>query len=262
MPARQVPKCIAHVQLRKDNMRVSRCVPALLLLLLTLAFSACGDDAEDSSGNAAPAEVNTVVTPAASTDVAQPSCDLTPSKTEGPFYFDAGMVRRDITEGKPGTPLLVSFRLVEAGSCAPIPDAFVDIWHTDAAGLYSGYRGQGDDGADTSGQTFLRGKQITDADGLAEFDTIYPGAYPGRTIHIHFKAYTDEQRLLTSQMHFPDEVTDVVLQSEPYSEHGPRSTTNESDRLVNDDSEDQALLGQVRQDGDGYHVALTIAVRR
>ena len=243
-------------------MRTSWYAAILLMFILSLAAVACGDDAEDSSGNAAPAEVNTAALPVAATDVPKPSCDPTPSKTEGPFYFDAGMVRRDITEGKPGTPLLVSFRLVEAGSCAPIPDAFVDIWHTDAAGLYSGYRGQGDDGADTSGQTFLRGKQITDADGLAEFDTIYPGAYPGRTIHIHFKAYTDEQRLLTSQMHFPDEVTDVVLQSEPYSEHGPRSTTNESDRLVSDDSEDQALLGQVRQDGDGYHVSLTIAVGR
>ena len=235
----------------------------VLVALSTLSLAVVGCDlaSRDDDSGSVPV-VSSATTDVRSTDVAQPSCDPTPSKTEGPFYFDAGHVRRDITEGKPGTPLLVSFRLVEAGSCAPIPDAFVDVWHTDAAGLYSGYRGQGDDGADTSGQTFLRGKQITDADGLAEFDTIYPGAYPGRTIHIHFKAYTDEQRLLTSQMHFPDEVTDVVLQSEPYSEHGPRSTTNESDRLVNDDSEDQALLGQVTQYEEGYKVALTIAVRR
>ena len=266
MPARQAPERVADVSLRKDKMRVFWYVPALLMLLLT--FSACGVDSSDSSDNTAPAEINTAAqlanpsVQAASTDASQPSCDITPSKTEGPFYFDAGHVRRDITEGKPGTPLLVAFRLVEAGSCVPISNAFVDIWHTDAAGLYSGYRGQGDDDIDTSGQTFLRGKQITDADGLAEFETIYPGSYPGRTIHIHFKAYTDERSLLTSQMHFPDDVTDIVFQSEPYVELGPRGTTNENDRVLNGDSSDQALLGQVTEDEDGYKVSLTVSVVR
>ena len=75
--------------------------------------------------------------------------------------------------------------MVEAGSCAPIGGASVDIWHTDAYGRYSGFRGPGDDGADTSGETFLRGTflrgtflqgtQVTDVDGLVEFETIYPG---------------------------------------------------------------------------------------
>ncbi len=234
----------------------------VIVALSTLSLVVVGCDLASRDDNSESVSVVSGATTDVRSAVSQPSCDLTPSKTEGPFYFDAGMVRRDITEGKPGTPLLASFRLVDADSCAPIPGAFVDIWHTDADGLYSGYRGQGDDGADTSGQTFLRGKQITDADGLAEFDTIYPGAYPGRTIHIHFKAYTDERRLLTSQMHFPDEVTDVVFQSDPYSEQGSRDTTNERDRLVSDDSEDQTLLGQVTQDGDGYHVSLTISVSR
>lgn len=243
------------------------------MLVLTLLVTACGVDSGDSSGNAGPAEANTAAQPAsdavqvASTGellagTTQPSCERTPSKTEGPFYFDAGHVRRDITEGKPGTPLLVEFKLVEAGSCAPVPDAFVDIWHTDADGLYSGYREQGDDRVDTSGQTFLRGKQMTDSDGLAEFETIYPGAYPGRTIHIHFKVYTDERRLLTSQMHFPDEVTDEIFQSEPYSSQSPRDTTNENDRVISGGSSDQALLGQVTSNGDGYRVSLTVGVAR
>ena len=81
---------------------------------------------------------------------------------------------------------------MEAGSCAPIAGAMVDIWHTDGYGRYSGFRGQGSDGADTTGETFLRGTQVTDGDGLVEFETIYPGWYPGRTAHIHFKAYTEE----------------------------------------------------------------------
>ena len=89
------------------------------------------------------------------------------------------------------TAVLVKLRLVEAGSCEPIRDAIVEIWHPDAAGQYSGYRGPGDNRADTSGETLLRGMQITDTNGNVEFVTIYPGWYPGRTVHIHFKAYRD-----------------------------------------------------------------------
>ena len=122
------------------------------------------------------------------------------------------------------TAVLVELQLVEAGSCEPIRDAVVDIWHPDPAGQYSGYRGPGDDGADTSGETFLRGMQITDANGLVEFVTIYPGWYPGRTVHVHIKAYTDQRSLVTSQMYFPDDITDIVYLAEPYSARGPRST--------------------------------------
>ena len=85
-------------------------------------------------------------------DEARSSGDVTPGQTEGPYYLDVGKVRRDITEGKPGTPLVVALRLVEAGSCEPIRGAFVDIWHTDAAGQYSGFRGQGDDGRTRRGR--------------------------------------------------------------------------------------------------------------
>ena len=81
--------------------------------------------------------------------------------------------------GKPGAPVLVALRLVEAGSCAPIPGALVDMWHTDAAGRYSGFPGQGSDGADTTGETFLRGTQVTDPDGLVEFETITLGGIRG-----------------------------------------------------------------------------------
>ena len=180
---------------------------------------------------------------------------ISPRQTAGPFYFDAGLVRRDITEGRPGAPLVVAFRLVHADSCQPIRDAVVDIWHADAVGQYSGYRGQGDDGTDTSGETFLRGIQVTDAEGLAEFDTIYPGSYSGRTVHIHFKAYTDERSFITSQLYFPDEATDVVFTGEPYASRGPRRTTNANDGIFNAD-----LLARVTHDADGYVASLTVGV--
>lgn len=255
----------------------------VLLLTLSLVVAACGVSSQGSvtDDGTAPARVQ-VTTSVADVEVGGPSeppakalettevlgeftgttCDITPLQTEGPYYFDVGEVRRDITEGKPGTPLLVAFYLVEAGSCVPIRDAVVDIWHTDADGQYSGYRGQGDDNTDTSGETFLRGRQITGADGLVEFESIYPGRYPGRTVHIHFKAYANGRSLVTSQMYFPDDITDIVYSAEPYSARGSRSTTNENDRLLNGDPINRGLMGHVTQNGDGYVVSLTVGVAR
>ena len=233
------------------------------LPVLALAVVACGRPAAGVP-TAAPTQESaaTTVVPVDAAGAAGAACDVTPRQTEGPYYFDIGQVRRDIAEGRPGTPLLVALRLVETGSCEPIPDATVDIWHADAAGQYSGYRGQGDDGIDTSGQTFLRGRQITDADGLVEFETIYPGWYPGRAVHIHFKAYADGRSLVASQMYFPDDITGIVYSAEPYSTRGHQGTTNESDRILTGSPANEALLGHVTPNGAGYVVSLTVGIGR
>lgn len=206
---------------------------------------------------ASPAQppTRTPASPTPVTSIAQPDCVITPQLTEGPFYFDVDLIRRDITEGKRGIPLRVAIRLVQATSCQPIGDAVVDVWHADAVGRYSGYGGQGDDNVDTTGETFLRGIQVTDADGLAEFETIYPGGYRGRTAHIHFKAYTSEQSFITSQLYFPDDTTDAVHLEEPYSTRDPRGTTNANDRLFRSD-----LLGHITHTAGGYVVSLTVGV--
>src|SRR5207247_1042724 len=88
------------------------------------------------------------------------SCVLAPEQTEGPYYIADEKLRRNITEGKPGTPLTLNLRVVEASTCKAIKGAVVDIWHADASGVYSGF-GQG-----SSNRTFLRGIQKTDAAGL------------------------------------------------------------------------------------------------
>ena len=192
--------------------------------------------------------------------VALVDCVQTPSQTEGPFYFDTGELRRDITEGLTGTPLLVSLRFVEAGSCEPIAGATVDIWHTDVYGQYSGYPDQGDEGADTTGETFLRGKQVTDLNGIAEFETIYPGWYPTRAVHIHFMAYTDEGRLVTSQLYFPDAVSEAVYQTEPYAARGPHRVTNDDDGIIPGDRAGNSLIGDVTANGGGYTISLSVGV--
>ena len=99
---------------------------------------------------------------------------LTPERTEGPYYIDDKLLRDDITEGKAGVPLELSVTVMDVTTCEPLVDAAVDIWHCDALGDYSAISGQGGND-DTSGETWLRGVQLTGTDGVATIATIYPG---------------------------------------------------------------------------------------
>jgi protocatechuate 3,4-dioxygenase beta subunit len=110
---------------------------------------------------------------------------------------------------------------VSASTCRPIPNALAEIWHADAAGVYSGYSEQG-----TAGQTFLRGLQTSDADGIVEFQTIYPGWYRGRTTHIHFKVHFGNQTLVTAQLYFPESLSSTIYTTiSPYSTRGGKDTS-------------------------------------
>src|SRR3954451_4763734 len=98
-------------------------------------------------------------TPTATTS--DDACILTPQAEEGPYYLDPKMLRAEVTEGKPGVPLALRLRVIEAGSCTLITGACVDIWHCDARGIYSVFPGQGDaHNIDQSDKTFLRVTQL------------------------------------------------------------------------------------------------------
>lgn len=183
-------------------------------------------------------------------------CVITPEVTEGPYYFDAALERTDITEGRPGLPMSVELQVVDGG-CRPIPRARVDIWHTDATGLYSGYA---QPGVSTEGETFMRGTQFTDDDGVVQFQTVYPGWYPGRTTHIHFKVFLDQASVLTGQIFFPDDVSDQVYASiAPYNERGQeRDTFNDDDRIAQRATD--ASVAAVEEGADGYRAQLIIGV--
>jgi len=208
-----------------------------------LAGSRCNDGAATTPTAASGTTTTSVA-------AANAACVLTPSMTEGPFYFDAGQIRRDITEGRPGAPLLLALEVVNAGTCSPIRDAVADIWHCDAGGLYSGYGSEG-----TAGERFLRGIQVTDADGRVEFDTIYPGFYRGRTIHVHFKIHLDEHTVVTSQLFFPESTNDAVMVTSPYDQSGTRDTRNAADSIFS-----SATVLDVTADGAGYQASLVIGV--
>src|SRR5262245_12542540 len=78
------------------------------------------------------------------------SCVLTPEQTEGPYYIAREKLRRNITDGRPGTPLTLRLSVVDSKTCKPIKGATVDIWHCDASGIYSGF------GAGRASRTFMR----------------------------------------------------------------------------------------------------------
>ena len=158
------------------------------------------------------------------------SCTVYPEQAEGPFYLDVDSLRRNIAEGKAGVAMRVQIQVQSAG-CSPLENLAVDLWHCDAGGVYSGFPGQLG-GLDTTRQTFLRGTQVTDADGVAEFETIYPGWYPGRTTHMHFKVRSAASMEATSQIYFPEDVTSEVYGTVPYDARGQKDTPNDGDGIA------------------------------
>ncbi|HEX8246882.1 MAG TPA: hypothetical protein VF599_01765 [Pyrinomonadaceae bacterium] len=162
-------------------------------------------------------------------------CVLTCTSTLGPCYFNTGLVRRDITEGKPGLPTRLGFRIVNADTCEPIPDASIDIWHTDNNGVYSAPLSQFCNGNDpiVPTQRFGRGIQKTDARGWAYFDTFFPGWYAGRVTHIHATIRLGDNAIATTQFFFADRVSESVYRSHPNYSHRPnRDRTNANDGVI------------------------------
>jgi len=188
--------------------------------------------------------------------VAANVCLLSPETTEGPFYLDPRLVRRDITEGRPGVPLGLTLQVVD-GDCRPLAGARVDVWHCDAAGDYSGVRQPG--GANTVGETFLRGTQATDGAGVAAFATIWPGWYRGRTPHVHFKVFLDDRTVLTSQLFFPEVAgAPIYRAAAPYAGRGAPDTTNARDGIAR--RAGGAAVAQVTGDVSGMAAALVVGI--
>ena len=211
---------------------------------LTAIAAACADD----GGSSAPVGQTTVGAGSTGADV----CVLTPELTEGPYYLDLDLVRRDITEGRPGTPLDLRVEVVDADGCAPIENAAVDVWHCDAGGTYSGV--SGDDG------TFLRGIQMTAADGVAEFRTIFPGWYTGRAVHIHVKVNLGGTETFTGQLFLDEAMTAAAYVAEPYAARGAPDTPNSGDGIF--DQGGASTVVSVTSEDAGYAGTVTLGVQR
>jgi protocatechuate 3,4-dioxygenase beta subunit len=189
------------------------------------------------------------------TDAAAVSCILTPEQTEGPYYIAGEKLRRNITDGHPGTPMQLRTFVVDATTCRPIKNAAVDIWHADAAGVYSGF------GSGAVSRTFMRGIQRTNAKGLAQFRTVYPGWYQGRTVHIHVKVHVGGNVVHTGQLYFSDSLTDAVYRKAPYSSR-PNRTTRNADDMIFRSGGSRSLLTVNRASSGVYVATITMGIRR
>lgn len=197
------------------------------------------------------------------------SCVMTAETTEGPFWVDEELNRSDLTSGTSrttvtgGTPLELKFTVhrYSASGCSVIEGAQVDVWHADAGGSYSDVSSSAQS-ENTSGQTFLRGYQLTDSSGAAGFTTIYPGWYQGRTAHIHvrIRVYNSSGNTtsnVATQVFFDDSISDQVYSNLPYSSRGGRTTRNSNDGIYADD----LLLTLVANSaGTGYVGTFVIGV--
>jgi len=198
----------------------------------------------------------------------RPGCVVRPEQTEGPYFVDGVLDRSDIRsdpktgEVKPGAPLVLTLAVssLRDQACAPLPGAHVDLWQCDAEGVYSGVH---DPHFDTTGQHWLRGYQITDGKGEARFRTIYPGWYPGRAVHIHFKVRTDPAadrgHEFTSQLYFEDALTTRVHRGPPYASRAGRRAMNADDRIFARGG-DQLLLTPERA-ADGWAARFEVALQ-
>jgi protocatechuate 3,4-dioxygenase beta subunit len=202
---------------------------------------------------------------------AVPGCVVKPELTEGPYFVDNQLNRSDIRSDpvtgqvSPGKLLDLTFTVsqVSNGKCVPLKGAMIDVWHCDAAGEYSGVNDQMQ-GFNTVGKKFLRGYQNTSDIGVANFTTIYPGWYPGRTVHIHFKIRTphasdpNKRYDFTSQLFFDDALSDKVFAAAPYNSKGRRNSGNESDGIFRQSG--HSLLLNVLESPRGYMAAFDIAL--
>lgn len=195
----------------------------------TTAPTAPADPSDASSVDVEP------LTPAMFTALA--ICTVPPSAAAGPFPNLEQLDRRDITEGYEGHPLRLGVRVVD-GDCRPVEGAVVEIWHTDATGDYSAYDDGGDGKDEGEGTTFLRGFQTSDADGILEFQTIYPGWYPNRAVHVHARVRLDGELVSTTQLYFDEAYTEGVFTEAPYAEFGSPRTGWVTDALIGDPAAD------------------------
>ena len=198
-----------------------------------------------------------------------PFCPTTPAQAEGPYFTDDALKRSDIrldpSDGstQAGVPLVLTLHVNTDGvnGCEPLANARVDIWHCNAQGIYSDVN---DPHFSTLGKKYLRGYQLTDVQGRVQFTTIYPGWYPGRTVHIHVKvrventedAYTE----LTTQLYFNDALTDQVFKQPPYSQREERFPRNEADGIFR--SGGKKLMLALTSEGQGYHGHINLTLPR
>lgn len=205
-------------------------------------------------------------------------CRALPEETPGPFPGDGsngpdvlsmeGVVRSDIRTSigdqagtASGVPLQVRLRVVDASrGCTPLVGHAVYLWHATRDGIYSLY---GD-----SRQNYLRGVQVSDADGWVTFITLFPGCYAGRWPHMHLSIYPDldaiadaTKVLITSQIALPAAACDAVYGTVGYavSAHNREAVSLAGDMAFRD-GDDRQIATVTGSLAEGLVATLTLGI--
>ncbi|MCU1763515.1 intradiol ring-cleavage dioxygenase [Pseudomonas sp. 14P_8.1_Bac3] len=178
-----------------------------------------------------------------------PAYLLSPEQIAGPYFRNPTLIRRNISEGMDGIPLILRLTIIDAMTGEPVTGAIVDIWHCNARCAYSGWSkinpdqevDSGDSGAipRTDDDTYLRGGQFTDHKGIVRFTTIFPGFYAGRALHIHVAVrvtagnhYLEERHVAwVGQLYFPEDTSRSVLSARQYGGRTIAPLTNDQDEF-------------------------------
>jgi protocatechuate 3,4-dioxygenase beta subunit len=87
-------------------------------------------------------------------------------------------IRYDLQDGQPGVPIIIEGQFLDVETCEPIEGLWWDLWNCNSTGVYSGLVATGNGNTDDTGNldnTFLRGIQPTDSEGVVTFKSIFPG---------------------------------------------------------------------------------------
>ncbi len=189
------------------------------------------------------------------------ACTLTKAMILGPCYATT-VEREDISEGVAGVPMRLSFLVVRANGCTPVAGATVDIWHTGNVGVYSEFGPGTTCNPGTEDQTtpkFCRGVRTTDANGRTDFNTVIPGWYSGRAVHVHFTVRVNGEEYVTSQLFFDDALLDEIELQPDYKARGTRDTRNTADFVLSGD--DAAILSTTKRADGALHAWKVLSLR-
>ncbi len=234
------------------------------LLLGTIAtpviLTACDKDADTITPTTDTSGTGTGTT----TGTNSGTCTIAPSETEGPFptKSPASYVRSDITDGRTGYKLTAKITIGNTNNnCAGLANAIVDIWHCDAEGNYSEYGGSGMQSTNLQSVHFLRGRQVTDANGLVTFTTIFPGWYNGRATHVHVHIYNASgTSLKVTQIAFPEGSNSALVAVNGYKKGMSGYTYNATDNVFRDDTAGVEIATVTGNTTAGFELAIQLNV--
>lgn len=205
-------------------------------------------------------------------------CELTPEEVEGPYFIPEHIPQRsNVTEDREGVPLAMDFVFQNAQNCVPIKGLIVHLWQADANGDYSGFTGfdlsQGKDERNPpiDARRYLRGYQVTDDKGQVHFDSIAPGWYPGRCVHVHVETFLTPElgghnnTIHTTQGYFPDGFGEKLKPYHPYNVNPNRITPNNRDGVFRNE-QGEKLIMDVKQvsdniQKDGYRATMVLGIK-